>query len=582
MSVEKRTSVAASNRINQLGSGIQIGKVVSVLDPTFMGRLKITLLKGSGNRVGTEDKTYVVNYAPPFFGQTPFEGQGYNNYDFNDTQKSYGMWFVPPDIGVTVLCAFVDGDPGSGYWFGCVPPSFANHMVPAIAGSQNVDFGEDVQGSKSAERKKKYDSKIGLPVGEINKRHNANVGETDAEKIKKPIHPIADRFLEQGTLEDDIRGTTTTTARRQTPNSSFGIVSPGPLDYAEGAKRLQVGVLEHQSPTSVPISRLGGTQFVMDDGDDRYRRTSHASKGPYEYVDIQNGIIAGTGEKTNTKGEVGIPYNEYTRLRTRTGHQILMHNSEDLIYIANSRGTAWIELSSNGKIDVFSSDSVSIHTKNDFNLKADRDVNIEAGRNINMKATAEYISPTQSHRRNEDEDYAPLKEIQDEAGKEAGRIQIESAFNFNLLIGANGKIETRTYTNAEGVLVPGDLDINVISNTRIQQAINLDVKTGSRTCLTAGTNTEINSGSQHIETAPDAIHMNGPEARTADNALVITDLIIHDNILTDQNLNWSSTRYQSGKIKSIMRRIPMHEPWAQHENLSPSLQSQINTDREES
>ena len=73
-------------------------------------------------------------------------------------------------------------------------------------------------------------------------------------------------------------------------------------------------------------------------------------------------------------------------MRTRTGHQILLHNTEDLIYIANAKGSTWIELTSNGKIDIYAQDSVSVHTENDLNLKADRDINLEAGRDIHLTA----------------------------------------------------------------------------------------------------------------------------------------------------------------------------------------------------
>ena len=121
----------------------------------------------------------------------------------------------------------------------------------------------------------------------------------------------------------------------------------------------------------------------------------------------------------------------------------------------------------------------------------------------------------------------------------------------------------------------------MIGNTRIEQKINLDIKTGLRTSLTAGANTEILSTGQHIETA-EQIHMNGPEAREADTANSIADLSLHPSLITNSDVGWAKIRYADGKIKSIMKRIPMHEPWAQHENLSPSLQSQINTDREES
>lgn len=568
MAIQRRTPRKESLGIS-LGSGVYLARVISVMDSTFNGRLKVTLLKSQGNDVGVETQSYVVNYASPFFGQTPFESMGRNNTDFNDTQKSYGMWFVPPDVGVTVLCVFVDGDPGEGYWFACLPPDFANNMVPAIGATTQVAISDA--------DKKKYNTKQPLPVGEINKRFNSEENEINPELIKKPIHPIADHFLKQGTLEDTIRGTSTTSARRSTPNAVFGILTPGPLDWRDGSKRMNVGTVENPSLAGVPVSRLGGTQFVMDDGDDRYLRSKPAGEGPVEYIDVLNEEILGTGKKTNQKGEPTIPVNEYARLRTRTGHQILLHNSEDLIYIGNSKGTAWVELTSNGKIDIYSADSISIHSETDLNIKADRDINLEAGRNISMKATAEYDSKDLPHRR--DANNNPIPNIQTAGGQEAGRIQFESAFNMNLLIGANGKIETRTYNNVEGVPVPGDLDINIIGNTRIQQGINLDVKTGSRTSLTAGTNTEIKSSGQHLETATE-IHMNGPEARTADMAKTISNLSIHQNIYTNTDSEWALTQYQAGQIKSIMKRVPMHEPWAQHENNSPAFQTPSFTDRE--
>ena len=593
MAIQRRAP-ARESLSKGLGAGVHIGRVISTMDPTFNGRLRVTLLKDQGNDIGDDNQTYIVNYASPFFGVTPFEAMGKNNNDFNDTQKSYGFWFIPPDVGVTVLCAFVDGDPSEGYWFACLPPSFANNMVPGIAGTALTDL--------TAADANKYDTDKPLPTGEINKRHNALDPEKDAEKIKKPVHPIADRFLEQGTLEDDVRGTITSTGRRQTPNSVFGISTPGPLDWRDGSKRMPTGPSQNQSLEARAVSRLGGTQFVIDDGDERFVRETDASTGPVKYIDVINEEDAVTGEKTNSKGRLDIPYNEHTRIRTRTGHQILLHNSEDLIYIGNSKGTAWIELTSNGKIDIYAADSISIHTENDLNIKADRDINLEAGRNINMKATAEYVGPSELHRR--DEEGNPIPKIQDGAEFEAGRIQIESAFNTNILIGANGKIETRNYENAAGVPVDGDLDISVIGSTRfstgygivtphdyevkvfgdtlIKTTGNLDLNTDGNNAYSAGGTTDILSGGNHTETAAE-IHMNGPQARQAEEAVVantITDLHLHTNLFTNPDKGWPKLRYLDGKIRSIMKRVPMHEPWPLHENNSPVLQGTSFTDRE--
>ena len=53
----------------------------------------------------------------------------------------------------------------------------------------------------------------------------------------------------------------------------------------------------------------------------------------------------------------------------------------------NATGSAWIEFSDDGKIDIFAQDSISVRSAVDMNFFADRDMNLEAGRNVNIKAT---------------------------------------------------------------------------------------------------------------------------------------------------------------------------------------------------
>lgn len=494
-----RTS--SSDSAGKIAQGILMAKVVGYLDPSFMCGLEVTLLRDQGNTVGEATQSYQVKYASPFYGSTAFENLGLNKADFNDTQKSYGMWFPTPEIGTTVLVVFVDGNPAEGYFIACVPGRFMNHMIPAIGGSTEYEISDA--------DKKKYDTTQPLPVAEVNRKTNTLEKSLSIEKIKRPVHPIADRFLEQGLLEDDVRGVTTSTSRRDAPNTVFGISTPGPFDRRQGAKKQFVGDRQNLSPVTMPVSRLGGTTLVMDDGEDRYQRKKPASEGPVEYADT----LAGE------KGDANVPYNEYFRVRTRTGHQILLHNSEDLIYIGNARGTAWVELTSNGKIDIYAQDSISIHTENDLNIRADRDINLEAGRNINIKAH--------------------------------DKLYQESLGDTKILIGANGAITTKS---------------------------DLHVATSKSNYFSAGAETHTKSGGGYFETAA-TINMNGPAAKSA---TAESPLDTHDNPVTSSEEKWEGkNRYQKkDPLKSIMKRIPMHEPWLLHENQSPNLLTPDNTDRE--
>ena len=335
-----------------------LAKVVSNFDPTYMGTLEVEILRPSGAD-GTQSVFHSVKYMSPFYGVTNVNFLKKSPDNYTNTQQSYGMWMVPPDVGSTVVIMFIDGDPKRGYWFGCVPDESMNFMVPGNAAISNT-----VEGTYPR-----------APTGEYNKLTNTQVG--DPETVKKPISPLANVLSKQGLILDDVRGITTSSARRESPSMVFGISTPGPLDKRPGSNTANYGKPEYII-TNAPVSRLGGSTFVMDDGDAAFARKTAAGDGPPEYSSVESGDISGLSD---------IPHNELVRIRTRTGHQILLHNSEDLIYIGNARGTTWIELTSNGKIDIFAADSISVHTKNDLNFTADRDINFTAGADINLNAT---------------------------------------------------------------------------------------------------------------------------------------------------------------------------------------------------
>jgi hypothetical protein len=494
MPVEQRLSADAAGDSRP---GPFLAKVVSHLDPTYMGSLEVQLLREVGNDEDKEGQLRVVKYLSPFYGVTSVDYVGSETDDYNNTQKSYGMWMVPPDVGTIVLCLFVDGDPKKGYWIGCVPDTNMNFMMPGYAATKFV-----VEDTKESLKER-------IPVGEYNKVIQDVA--LDPTKLPKPEHPFTKVLDQQGLLEDDIRGITSSSARREVPSAVFGISTPGPVDKQPESKKGKIGKSEHKIANAF-VSRLGGSSFVMDDGDDKFLRKTPATEGPPDYAAV---------EQDQDDGNVTIPHNELIRLRTRTGHQILLHNSEDLIYIGNSRGTSWIELSSDGKIDIYAEDSISIRTKQDFNFYADRDINFEAGRNINLKS--------------------------------AERFQTDVGADYNLVVKGDGKITT----------VGG-----------------LDVATGGDNNLTAGGDTNIKSGGNHVETAS-RIDMNGPAAATATPAVFLSTHDLED-IVEDAESETLSYIIAEEPIKTIVKRMPTHEPWPHHENLDPLAVKPEKTDRETS
>lgn len=487
---------------NSSDPGPYLAKVVSHLDPKYMGSLEVQLLRQVGNEPKSEGQLFIVKYASPFFGSTSVDFNTEENI-YNGTQKSYGFWMVPPDVGSTVLVIFAEGDPKQGYWIGCVQDLDMNFMTPGIAATSFVADGIEER----------------VPVAEYNKKFE-QVLPKDTTKTKKPQHLFTDRLIDQGLVKDDIRGLTTSSSRREIPSMVFGISTPGPID--KDGPTGKVGKKEHEV-SGAPVSRLGGSSFVMDDGDDKFERKTNASEGPPDYATVEEG----------ESGERKIPHNELIRIRTRTGHQILLHNSEDLIYIGNSRGTAWIELTSDGKMDIYCDDSISLHTKQDFNLLADRDINIEAGRNFNVKV------------------------------KEEMHTQVVK--DYILMVDGNKKIKVAqkvdvTYEQEYKQKILGNVDKYYTNNFKQFVGSNFDLKVGGYNYQTSGGSNETRAASI-IETAG-VIHMNGPEAATATQAQEAEKpLELKTHSVPDQE--------GSELNQVIMRRVPIKEPWCHHENLDP-------------
>jgi predicted chitinase len=481
-----------------------LAEVTNHLDPTYMGGLEVALIKGIPNSTKLQGETYVVRYLSPFAGSTSIRHEGTNSSDFNDVQKSYGFWAVPPDIGTTVMVIFIDGDPNQGYWMGCVSDVFQNHMVPGIAASKQVAVTE--------EQRRKYGTDY-LPVAEFHKS-SKKLETPNVERFAKPVHPFADRLVQQGLLLDTARGVTSSSARREVPSGVFGISTPGPLDDSAGAKR---GKLGYEGNAQAPVSRLGGSSFVMDDGD----------------VNGQNELV---------------------RIRTRTGHQILLHNSQDLIYIGNSKGTAWLEMTSMGKIDIYAADSVSIHSEQDFNFRADRDINIEAGRNIHMRA---------------------------------GKNMETNIVGYNyLVIDGDQKISVRgkhDETIGNLVSITAGLGYDVESGGQINFSAEGAVSLACEGNINLGTAATLNLGANgNVLVSGSNIHLNGPAAgapNIATSAEPPPDLPLFSLPDKQVSYGWSDGKfYNTGTIKTIMQRVPTHEPWPQHENVNPTKFSPAATD----
>lgn len=327
--------------------GPYVGTVKSNVDSTRGGRLRVWIEQFSGSDQNNVNLWRTVKYLPPFYGVTPQSGTNQGAGTYVGNPNAYGMWFTPPDLGTQVICFFIGGDPDDGYYIGCIPSPGLNHMIPAIGASTKYQADNNVQ-------KPYFVGATQVPVVEINDANNAVAGNPKFYDQVKPVHSyVSGQMIQQGLIKDVIRGPITSNSQRESPSAVFGISTPGRAIYQGGLSevdikaKLEAGTVKPQEATV--IGRRGGHSIVMDDG--------------------------------NLQG-----YDNLIRIRTSKGHQITMSDDGDCFYITHANGQSWIELGSEGTVDIFSTNSVNVRTKGEINLHADKTINMYAGESFNIKS----------------------------------------------------------------------------------------------------------------------------------------------------------------------------------------------------
>ena len=337
--------------------GIYVGVVKQIVYSSRNGHLKVYIPDFGGNE---DDKTSWkdVIYASPYMGRT--KGQFPSTADavredntFLKGRQSYGLYMVPPDLDNEVLC-FFSQNRFEGYWFACVNSDRTRQMTPGI-GSVKID---SVDPASIPDYLRPFlNTGWNYPVGETVNNLSDSESSTDPALILKPIHePLTLQYFIQGLISDNARGPITSSSQRDPTSSVFGFSTPGrPIATQDPALNDQLRSQIKSgnfNPADLEVTnRYQGHSLIMDDGD----------------FNNDNNLV---------------------RLRTSAGHQILMNDSEGFIYISNSAGTGWIELTAGGDILVYGSNDLAVRMQGNIMMRSDRNISFEAMGDISMKAGA--------------------------------------------------------------------------------------------------------------------------------------------------------------------------------------------------
>ena len=430
-----------------------IGVVKSTIDSIRTGRIYVYIERFGAEDPDNPNSWTPVRYMSPFYGLTPTTSpdNGYGTFEGN--AHSYGIWNSPPDIGTQVICIFIDGKTNYGYYIGCIPEPEALHMVPAMGASDNIVAGEGEAES--------FGGATRLPVVNIN-NNSPEAESSNFLNLAKPVHTYQSSiYFQQGLLRDPIRGPISSSAQRESPSRvGWGVSSPGRPIY-EGGLSDEAAASAESSDSLRIIGRRGGHSIVLDDGD-----------------------VNGS--------------DQLMRLRTSLGHQIMMSDSGQTLFIIHSNGQSYIELGKEGTVDIYSTNSINLRTQGDLNLHADSNININAAKKFNLSAE---------------------------------EINIESQKDTNFRIGANFS----EYTVGKFTL-------------KVDGAMSLD--SGGEASVKSAAITYIN-GSK--------VNLNTGSAGLVPEVVKPIPQIAQTDTLYDDTKGYAAA---PGKLMTIVSRAPAHSPWA--------------------
>ena len=230
-------------------TGIYLGRVVQTEDELKSGLCTVSI--SAMGKDGDEKSTiFFCTWSSPFAGTTDVGGVGPDIENFDQTQKSYGMWMVPPDVGNLVLVAFADSKRKMPIVIGCLFDNQYHYMVPGMASGKSYS-----------------DPNMLVPVAEKNRKD----GKLTHDDANRPIQiDMAETLNRQGLINDEIRGAGKSTSRRESPSEVFGILTPGPKapDFRKTKNRLaghQFIMDDNKKSRMIRLRTAGGSQLLLDD-----------------------------------------------------------------------------------------------------------------------------------------------------------------------------------------------------------------------------------------------------------------------------------------------------------------------------
>lgn len=309
--------------------GIFVGKIKDNRDPEGLGRLRVWIPQLSSAKENDERGWFTVRYCPPMAGatNTKEESQATDATKFKQTNQSYGVWMVPPNRNVNVICSFINGEANQGIWWACLPHDGHTHSLPALASGSTHD-GQ---------------------VAPLAERNRFNTSDPDIER--RPEHPMNDVIKRQGLEKDLRRGHTNAGPFRNTgkhPGAAYGILTPGQhqflMDDGEEFKNGQIR-----------LRTASGNAIIMDN-DEGFIYVVNATGNAWIQLDKLGNIDVYAGGDFSVNAEGSINLRAGNNINMDAGNNInaaAAKNFElEACEVFNATGTTGMKLSTNQNMNI--------------------------------------------------------------------------------------------------------------------------------------------------------------------------------------------------------------------------------------
>lgn len=417
--------------------GVTLGKVVSTNDPQQMGRIYVHCPElGDPPTMNPEDfeSLPLCSYLSPLGGTTTSRYSRGPDDKYSQGPLTYGIWGIPKE-GATVGVVCINGNPNQRLWIGCVYDHLVVGTLPT--GRYLLDEGGGGEG--------------GQPDGPFTANENK-------------IQPIYDNYTQAFTTRRDNYEWRTRGMDYQAAAIDDNTLDDSPSNYRDN----------------------NGTQLVQKDGS-----TVNVTQG---YSETRIGTKSESPDPSvygwTTPGFHSFHMDDRVencriRVKTSAGHQIILDDTNERIYINTAKGNNWIELDEDGSIDIFSTEKISasarhinltaeetirLYGKTGVHIRSDEDIHV-SGKNIHRTATnSVFTTAERSSHTNVGEDAITTA---------AGDI-LENAANIHE--SASGDIFNSTggthHTAAGGNILETGSTIHMNSSVTAGEAVNVEAEKG--------------------------------------------------------------------------------------------------------